>query len=122
MEELVYIRVWRPRSPLPPPPAHPSPAPLPPAPAPPPRDVTLVHHSENSLVAKGSCWDPSFSGWLCTPDSEESTFLLDGANLHGENVASSDECSSAAPGECSTDDYISRPDVSLHSRTRKSMS
>ena len=45
------------------------------------------------------------------PGREESTFLLDCANLHGENVASSDECWSPTSGEGSTDDCISRSGV-----------
>jgi len=41
--------------------------------------------------------------------SEDSA--LDGANLHGEKVALSDECSSTASGKGSTDDCMSRSDV-----------
>jgi len=78
-----------------------------------PLDGTLVHHLENPLVAKWTVLGCAVLGlaWLAMPGREESTFLLDCANLHGENVALSDECWSESSVEGSTDDGISTPDV-----------
>jgi len=78
-----------------------------------PLENTLVLHSENPVVARWPVLGSAVLGlaWLAMPGREESTLLLDGANLHGENVALSDECSSAASGDGFTDDGISTPDV-----------